>query len=95
MTVGILRLGRWPRNVGFGLAPPAADLWPAFEALRGRPLLLLRGETSAILSADTAREMKRRVPELEVVTVPGTGHAPTLSEPESIAAIDALLAKVR
>jgi pimeloyl-ACP methyl ester carboxylesterase len=76
-------------------APPAADLWPAFEALRGRPLLLLRGETSAILSADTARDMKRRLPELEVVTVPDTGHAPTLSEPESIAAIDALLAKVR
>jgi pimeloyl-ACP methyl ester carboxylesterase len=76
-------------------APPAADLWPAFEALRGRPLVLLRGETSAILSADTAREMTRRVPELEVVTVPGTGHAPTLSEPESIAAIDTLLAKVR
>ena len=76
-------------------APPAADLWPAFEALRGRPLLLLRGETSAILSAQTAREMKRRLPELELVTVPGTGHAPTLSEPESIVAIDALLAKVR
>jgi pimeloyl-ACP methyl ester carboxylesterase len=76
-------------------APPAADLWPAFEALRGRPLLLLRGETSAILSAETAREMKRRAPELEVVTVPGTGHAPTLSEPDSIAAIDALLAQVR
>jgi pimeloyl-ACP methyl ester carboxylesterase len=76
-------------------APPAADLWPAFEALSGRPLVLLRGETSAILSAETAREMKRRVPGLEVVTVAGTGHAPTLSEPESIAAIDALLAQVR
>jgi pimeloyl-ACP methyl ester carboxylesterase len=76
-------------------APPAADLWPAFEALSGRPLVLLRGETSAILSAETAGEMKRRVPGLEVVTVAGTGHAPTLSEPESIAAIDALLAQVR
>lgn len=75
-------------------APPAADLWPAFEALAGRPLLLLRGETSTILSADTAREMKRRVPELDVVTVPRTGHAPTLAEPESLAAIDALLARV-
>jgi pimeloyl-ACP methyl ester carboxylesterase len=76
-------------------APPAADLWPAFEALSGRPLVLLRGETSAILSAETAGEMKRRVPGLEVVTVAGPGHAPTLSEPESIAAIDALLAQVR
>lgn len=75
-------------------APPAADLWPAFEALGGRPLLLLRGETSAILSADTAGEMKRRVPALEVVTIPRTGHAPTLAEPQSIAAIGALLAQV-
>jgi pimeloyl-ACP methyl ester carboxylesterase len=76
-------------------APPAADLGPAFEALGGRPLVLLRGETSAILSAETAEEMQRRVPGLEVVTVAGTGHAPTLSEPESVAAIDALLAQVR
>lgn len=75
-------------------APPAADLWPAFEALSGRPLLLLRGETSAILSAETAREMKRRVPALEVVTIPRIGHAPTLAEPQSLAAIGALLAQV-
>jgi len=74
--------------------PEAVDLWPAFEALAGRPLLLLRGEHSAILSRDTAAEMKRRVPALEVVTVPRTGHAPTLAEAESMAAIDALLAQV-
>jgi pimeloyl-ACP methyl ester carboxylesterase len=74
--------------------PPSADLWPAFEALAGRPLLLLRGETSTILSRDTASEMKRRVPQLEVVTISGTGHAPTLAEPESLAAIDTLLAQV-
>lgn len=74
-------------------APPAADLWPAFEALAGRPLLLLRGETSAILSRETAAQMQRRVPALEVVTVARTGHAPTLAEPESVAAIDRLLAR--
>jgi hypothetical protein len=28
------------------------------------------------------------------VTVPGVGHAPTLDEPEAVAAIEALLAKV-
>jgi len=75
-------------------APPAADLWPGFEALAGRPLLLLRGDTSAILARATADEMKRRVPALEVVTVPRTGHAPTLAEPESRAAIDRLLAQI-
>ncbi len=75
-------------------APAAVDLWPAFEALSGRPLLLLRGEHSAILSRETASEMKRRIPALEVVTVPRTGHAPTLAEERSVAAIDALLAQV-
>lgn len=75
-------------------APAAADLWPAFEALGGRPLLLLRGELSGILAAGTAREMQRMVPGLELVTVPRIGHAPTLSEPESRAAIDRLLARV-
>lgn len=75
-------------------APPSVDLWPAFEALAGRPLLLLRGELSTILSEETAREMSRRVPELEIVTLARTGHAPTLAEAESLAAIDALLAKV-
>lgn len=74
-------------------APPSADLWPAFEALAGRPLLLLRGEHSAILSRATADEMQRRIPELEPVTIPRTGHAPTLGEPESLAAIDRLLAR--
>ncbi|WP_120718200.1 alpha/beta fold hydrolase [Tsuneonella amylolytica] len=80
----------------FAAAPagPPADLWPAFEALAGRPLMLLRGAASALLSPATAREMKRRVPALEVVEVPRTGHAPTLSEPESRAAIDRLLSRV-
>lgn len=81
-----------PFAEGDNAAPP--DLWPAFEALSGRPLLLLRGELSTLLSKATAQEMARRVPDLEVVTVPRVGHAPTLDEPESVAAIDRLLARV-
>lgn len=75
-------------------APEPADLWPAFAALAGRPLVLLRGERSNILSPETAAAMRRAVPALEVVTVPGVGHAPTLAEPEALAAIDRLLAQV-
>ncbi len=72
-----------------------ADLWPSFEALSNRPVLLLRGETSDILSADTHRRMAARLPDAEAVTVPRVGHAPTLDEPESIAAIARLLARVK
>ncbi len=74
-------------------ATPQVDMWPMFDALATRPLLLLRGETSDILSAETAAKMATR-PGVELVTLPRIGHAPTLDEPESRAAIGRLLAKV-
>ena len=77
-----------------GGAPPA-NLWLAFESLGNTPLLLVRGALSNLLSEETVRQMKVRNPGMEVVLVPDTGHAPMLDEPEAVAAIDALLAKVR
>ena len=72
--------------------PP--DLWPGFETLASRPLLLVRGALSTILSAGTLAEMQARAPHADVVTVPAAGHAPTLDEPEVRSAIDALLGSV-
>ncbi len=72
-------------------APP--DLWPAYAALAGRPLLVIRGETSDILSPATLARMVAEVPGAESVTVPGVGHAPTLDEPVAVAAIERLLAR--
>lgn len=73
-------------------APP--DLWLAYEALRGVPMVLVRGELSDLLSPDTVTQMAARNPAMTSVTVPRVGHAPMLDEPEARAAIDALLAKV-
>jgi pimeloyl-ACP methyl ester carboxylesterase len=70
------------------------DLWPAFRALAGRPATLLRGELTDLLGVETVDRMQAEHPELEVVTVPRVGHAPTLDEPESVAAIDALLGRI-
>ncbi|UAB79525.1 alpha/beta hydrolase [Erythrobacter sp. SCSIO 43205] len=75
-----------------GAAP--ADLWPAFDALSGVPMVLVRGELSDLLSPETVSEMGKRNPAMTTVTVPRVGHAPTLDEPEAREAIDALLAKV-
>lgn len=74
-------------------ATPQADMWPMFDALATRPLLVLRGENSDILAADTAAKMTAR-PGVELVTLPRIGHAPTLDEDQSVAAIDRLLARV-
>jgi pimeloyl-ACP methyl ester carboxylesterase len=73
---------------------PAADLWPAFAALKSVPLTILRGELSDILSAATAKEMVKRHPGAKLVTLPRVGHAPALDEPASIKAIDAFLKAV-
>lgn len=73
-----------------GAAPP--DLWPALEALHGRPVLIVRGALSDLLSPDTLDAMLERLPEATAVTVPDMGHAPLLTEPDVRDAIDAMLA---
>ena len=73
-------------------APP--NLWLAFEALRDVPMLLVRGELSDLLTAETVKQMGVRNPVMTSVTVPRVGHAPTLDEPQAREAIDALLAKI-
>ncbi|MDT7536238.1 alpha/beta hydrolase [Sphingobium sp. SA2] len=71
------------------------DMWPVMKAFSGLPTLLLRGERSDLLGAATAQRMAAEIgPGAELVTVPGVGHAPVLDEPESVAAIDRLLARV-
>ncbi|MGE5563549.1 MAG: alpha/beta fold hydrolase [Bacillota bacterium] len=70
---------------------PKIDLWPLFKALGQKPLLVVRGEHSDLLSADALHKMEAAVPDMKSVTVPGVGHAPMLDEPEAVAAIDRFL----
>lgn len=74
-------------------AEPLPDLWPAWRALSGRPVLALRGALSDLLSPETFARMGKELPDAELVTVADTGHAPWLAEPEASAAIARLLAR--
>ena len=73
----------------------ALDLWLALESYRDRPVLSLRGELSDILSAEAQARMAERMPNVTAVTVPRVGHAPTLEEPQAVAALEAFLAGFR
>jgi pimeloyl-ACP methyl ester carboxylesterase len=75
-----------------GAAPP--DLWPTLAGLRDKPVLLVRGGLSDVLSAATLARMAETLPQAEVLTLPRVGHAPTLDEPEVIAATERLLARI-
>ena len=83
----------------FKVAPTAApaatapDLWPLFVAMAtGKPLLLVRGGQSDILEAAVADRMAALLPHMIRVDIPGVGHAPTLEEPQALAALDAYFA---
>lgn len=94
--------GRIVLDYDGGLAEPLrmpgneapADLWPLLDALKPIPSLLVRGAMSDILSAETADRMTQILPLMERVDIARVGHTPTLSEPESAAAIDRLLARI-
>ena len=78
-------------------APPANpqfDMWPLFMALAQKPLLVVRGAKSDLLSAEALDRMHAAAPAMESVVVPGVGHAPDLSEPEAVAAIDMFLGEL-
>jgi pimeloyl-ACP methyl ester carboxylesterase len=70
------------------------DLWPLFRALRGVPVLVVRGALSDVLTEKTFRRMSDEMPGLHGLTVDTVGHAPSLSEPHVLEAIDVLLAQL-
>jgi pimeloyl-ACP methyl ester carboxylesterase len=73
---------------------PQVDMWPLFAALAQKPLLVIRGARSDLLSADTLAKMHAAAPTMKSALVAGVGHAPDLTEPEAVAAIDAFLDEV-
>ena len=74
-------------------AVPAPDLWPLFIGMAtGRPMLLVRGADSDILEASVADRMTAVAPHMTRVDIPGVGHAPTLEEPQALAALDSYFA---
>lgn len=68
-------------------------LWPQFEALGGVPVLVIRGENSELLSPATAAAMTARLPDCTLLTVPGQGHAPLLTDLPTMGAVDRFVAR--
>jgi pimeloyl-ACP methyl ester carboxylesterase len=56
------------------------------------PVLILRGAKSDVLSAEIARKMVEALPGARLVEVPGVGHAPVLTEPVAVKALEEFLA---
>jgi pimeloyl-ACP methyl ester carboxylesterase len=70
---------------------PAPDLWPAFESLKGKPTLIVRGGISDLLSLEIMEKMRGAHPGFDYAEVPNVGHAPMLTEPAAWEAIEKFL----
>ena len=70
--------------------PPATDNWEALKSIKC-PVMVLRGAKSDVLSAPIAARMVEALPGTRLVEVPGVGHAPILSEPVAVAALEEFL----
>ena len=66
------------------------DLWSTWASIRC-PTLVLRGAESDVLSYDTLRQMQGLRPGVEVLELPGIGHAPALMSDNQIAAVKEFL----
>ncbi|MFZ6649582.1 alpha/beta fold hydrolase [Undibacterium sp. TJN25] len=64
--------------------------WKEYDSLTCKTLVL-RGENSDLLLADTAQQMTQHGPKATLVTVAGCGHAPALNVPEQIAVVSDFL----
>lgn len=76
------------------LEKPLPSLWPQFETLSVVPMMVVRGELSDILSAETAREMVTRHPRARLHEVPYQGHAPILEDAPTIEAVRAFVQEI-
>lgn len=77
----------WDIRIAQTLEAPVRDLWPLWGAIGHLPVLLIWGQASTLLLADTVTRMQRERPDMTVVPLPGIGHAPILTEPRALDAI--------
>ena len=70
------------------------DLWPVFEKCTSKPVALIRGANSDLLTQAVADEMAERCPGMIYEEVPDRAHIPFLDEPESLRAINRFLGQL-
>ena len=83
---GDIRLAYDPGIAAPLKAMPLEDvnLWPVWDAVEC-PVLVIRGEQSDLLLAETAEQMTTTGPRAQLAVLTGMGHAPTLMSEDQIA----------
>jgi len=81
-TIGVPVRAMTPETAAAG----EAMLWTLYDQIQAQTLLI-RGQDSDLLTAETALQMTQRGPRARLDTWPGFGHAPTLTGDDQIAVV--------
>lgn len=71
------------------------DLWPFYAAFAGKPVAVIRGANSDLLSLETFEKMQATLPDAIMANVPDRAHIPFLDEPASLDALHKWVAALK
>ncbi len=71
---------------------PVPDLWAAYAGLDGKPVMVIRGGLTDLLSEESVVQMEQRHKgRFLALTIADQAHAPLLNDPASIAQVQAFV----
>jgi len=84
----------WKRDPAIlkGFVP--TELWTTVRKIKA-PIIYILGGASSIVPPETQAELRKALPQAEIVTMPGLGHYPSDEKPEEfLAIVDGFLKRV-
>ena len=82
----------WKRDPAIGNGFVPTELWRFVRQIRS-PIIYVVGGRSTIVPVATQEELKKALPQAQIVTIPGVGHYPSEENtPEFLAIVDKFLA---
>jgi len=82
----------WRRDPAIENGFVPTEIWRFVRAIKA-PIVYILGGASTIVPAETQEEIKRVLPQVQIVTMPGLGHYPSEERPgEFLAIVDRFLA---
>ena len=82
----------WKRDPAIGNGFVPTELWRFVREIKA-PIIYILGGRSTIVPAETQEDLKRTLPQVQIVTIPGAGHYPNEENPkEFLAIVDEFLA---
>ena len=76
----------WKRDPAIGNGFVPTELWRFVREIKA-PIIYILGGRSTIVPAETQEDLKRTLPQVQIVTIPGAGHYPNEENPKEFLAI--------